>query len=378
MNECSAITNRARLTAVNLIRKLLVKGNQEAEAEKSIAQFEQIARDIWLPSILARESKIRSKSGISEPVFDDDDEPPAIDPTDSTRKFSRFLTGLLADVSGQVREASTSLDYFNRWGVHYLRSLSRAHLQQVCNNFKDAGVQFYGGLLFEELREKMNEIFISLPAPKPSRPGKAAGSSNFSMARLHHASYGCFAPEALVLMADGSQKPANSIKAGEFVKLINGKSAKIEISAQFECKNGRTKLAILKQFNNLAITPFHPIRLNNEWKFPISLIDPMATSDENLPLVDCSAVFNFVLSSGHSIFVNGVEACTLGHEFNENSVVRHPFFGSTRVVDDLKQFDVDGTGNIRISQHSAVWTRNSLTGLIDGIRRIDEESINSN
>ncbi|CAK9005359.1 unnamed protein product [Durusdinium trenchii] len=78
------------------------------------------------------------------------------------------LDGLLEDVQGQVSEAVSREDWYRSWGVHYLRSLARAHLGQVCNNFKDPGVQCYGGEIFREVRDVADEIFLKLPAANPA------------------------------------------------------------------------------------------------------------------------------------------------------------------------------------------------------------------
>lgn len=88
------------------------------------------------------------------------------------RDFSVFETdkvgALLEDLDGQVMESVSREDWYFKWGVHYLPSLMFAHLTQQCNNFKDAGVQGYGGSLFQNLRDEADDIFLSLPAPTPS------------------------------------------------------------------------------------------------------------------------------------------------------------------------------------------------------------------
>merc|ERR1719192_3133729 len=88
------------------------------------------------------------------------------------------MQGLLEDLEGQVAEALSREDWYQKWGIHYLPSLMFAHLSQQCNNFKDAGVQRYGGELFQSIRDKADEIFLALPPPKPSekRPNPAAAS----------------------------------------------------------------------------------------------------------------------------------------------------------------------------------------------------------
>mmetsp|Transcript_38618 Transcript_38618/g.86341 ORF Transcript_38618/g.86341 Transcript_38618/m.86341 type:complete len:523 (-) Transcript_38618:55-1623(-) len=78
------------------------------------------------------------------------------------------LTGLIDDVSGQVAEALSRQDWYESWGIHYLRSLARAHLAQLCNNFKDPGVQCYGGEIFHEVRDAADDIFLKLPPPDPA------------------------------------------------------------------------------------------------------------------------------------------------------------------------------------------------------------------
>ena len=49
-------------------------------------------------------------------------------------------------------------DWFNKWGIHYLRSLRDAYSNEVCNNFKDKGVDNFGGKLFKTLRDTISDI----------------------------------------------------------------------------------------------------------------------------------------------------------------------------------------------------------------------------
>ncbi|CAF4309999.1 unnamed protein product, partial [Rotaria sordida] len=83
-----------------------------------------------------------------------------------------FIKDLFSDLTGQVKEAIEKVESFKKWGVHFLPSLTRAHLLQFCNNFKDPGVQHYGkGLLFSQIRDEMDDIFCNLPAPKRTENG---------------------------------------------------------------------------------------------------------------------------------------------------------------------------------------------------------------
>merc|ERR1712072_827716 len=81
---------------------------------------------------------------------------------------SAAVTSLLEDIEGQATEAVSKKEYFTKWGRHYLPSLMFAHRLQQCNNFKDPGVQGYGGPLFQDIRDVSDDIFNKLPVPKPS------------------------------------------------------------------------------------------------------------------------------------------------------------------------------------------------------------------
>lgn len=102
-----------------------------------------------------------------------------------------YVAAVLADATGQATQALSQEAWFSRWGKHYLPSLAQAHLQQQCNNFKDPGVQLYGGAMFEQARDEADDAFLSLPPPKPSngRRGRGATSSSASAAKVSMSRY---------------------------------------------------------------------------------------------------------------------------------------------------------------------------------------------
>ena len=77
-------------------------------------------------------------------------------------------TDLLKDLTGQIAEAFSKDEWYFRWGAHFCLSNTLAHLHQICNNFKDPGVQHYSSELFRETRDKLDGIFTTLPALKPT------------------------------------------------------------------------------------------------------------------------------------------------------------------------------------------------------------------
>jgi len=137
------------------------------------------ARALFLSNI----SKIISKNEINE-----HDSKSIISPSDITYFKTipnDYVDALLQDVEGQVCEALSKNEWYKTWGKHYLHSLTEAHLYQICNNFKDPGVQVYGnGQLFTYLQEELNDIFEKIPAPKPSiQPRFTTTKQNSSIMR---------------------------------------------------------------------------------------------------------------------------------------------------------------------------------------------------
>ena len=131
------------------------------------------------------------------------------------------LEAIARDCDGQFAAAVSRRDWYDRWGKHFLPSLARAHLLQQCNNFKDPGVQAYGGELFAALRAAANATFDKLPPPKPSlRAGDRPALGSGGMARsFNNACNGCFAPEARLALADGATRPCSEVAAGDLVRV---------------------------------------------------------------------------------------------------------------------------------------------------------------
>jgi len=255
---------------------------------------------------------------------------------------------LYQDISGQVKEAIIKApeNYFQKWGRHYLPSLARAHLLQQCNNFKDPGIQVYGGQLFQQNRDAIDDIFLQLPPPKPSvrrsAPSSSYSSSSSggrgsyhysapqSMRVYHNAAGPCFAGDCYVLMANGAKKLIRDIAKGDMVQSVNGPAEVLCVIKTHCMKAGKAGIEDLIVFpSGLKITPFHPVRVDGKWSFPGDL-HPWQLD------TPCDAVFNFVLSQGHVMMIEGVECVTLGHGFTE-PVVSHKYFGTERVVSDLQR-----------------------------------------
>ncbi|CAF3370225.1 unnamed protein product [Rotaria socialis] len=263
----------------------------------------------------------------------------------------QFMNDLFTDLTGQVKQAVEKQEWFQKWGIHFLPSLARAHLLQFCNNFKDPGVQHYGkGQLFSKVRDEMDEIFCSLPAPKRTRNG-----ASIDMRDFYDAAGGCFYGECTVGLMNGTTKFVKDIKPHDRTAPHGGM---VVFVVKTKLKSRQAKMIMLE--NNLIITPWHPIRVHDQWIMPCSLV----SSPE---LIYCETVYNFVLDRGHTVLVNDTECVTLGHHFKED-IVRHPYYGSQRIIDDLQRLDLEqnNTGFIEITQENLV--RNVKTDLVKGLR----------
>ena len=277
----------------------------------------------------------------------------------SNVKDDAFIKDLVTDLKEQVSIALSKGEFFTKWGRHFLPSLARAHLLQQCNNFKDPGVQHYGGgEIFQKIRDKLEQKFLTLPAPEPSiKREKNVHVSN--MANFYNSQGVCFHGDCIVMMSDGSKKMVRELRKGDIVKSMEGKNAQIRCVIVTPIKNS-TGLVTLE--GGLKLTPWHPVRINGNYQFPINLA-PV----EN---VVCDKVYNFVLEEHHIMTINGVECVTLGHGFKDNNIVSHEYFGSGAVVKDLQRVNGWEKGIVNLEDE---WIRrDGETGRINGISMMIE------
>lgn len=263
-------------------------------------------------------------------------------------------------------------DYFPRWGRHYVPSLSRAHLLQMCNNFKDPGVQHYGGRIFKSERDALDEIFNKLPPARPSRPvydqsaGRHVYRSPVNMSMYNDSDDPCFLGSCMVILQDKTKKRLDELKKGDV--LPNG--AKIRCILKTNVTTGRADMVRLKAFNigtpnpstkndkeDLVVTPWHPIYdfERMKWCFPAEIGSVMT--------VETDALYSILLDSYHIMDINDIPCVTLGHDF-EDPVRRHPFFGSPAVVKEMQRFPGFGDGVVEISGTR----RDPVTGWVNGFK----------
>jgi len=282
-----------------------------------------------------------------------------------------LVAGILDDVDGQVTESVSREEWYNRWGRHYLPSLFGAHARCFCNNFKDRGLQHFGGELFSRIRDDLDDIFLTLPPPKPRQthqqkkpepqvaytkarqppsPARHSKPQTFSMRSYYDYNSGCFHGDGKVVLnknPDGSvvTKAARDICKGDCVLCADGSVATVICVVRTRLTANAPLVKLTK--SGLIITPWHPVRLDgsSSWQFPARLPAVDATS---IAASSSSDVYTYVLSNGHTVIVDGVTCVTLGHGFTDD-ICSHDFFGTNAVIDALKAIPGYATGLVDIT-----------------------------
>jgi len=164
-------------------------------------------------------------------------------------------------------------------------------------------------------------------------------------------------------MADGTHKLVKDVVRGDKVATLGNKSVEVLCVLKTHCRGNQTEL--VEMDGGLLVTPFHPIRLGGKWYFPCDVEQPI--------LRECPAVYSFALkedSSDHVMIINGVECVTLGHNYVDDDVVRHPYFGTRKVVEDLRKMRGWERGVVELYSGGCM-IRDPVTGLVCGLRHGD-------
>jgi len=267
------------------------------------------------------------------------------------------VKALLEDVLGQSTEAVSRHDWYWRWGVHYLPSVLFAHKLQICNNFKDPGVQVYGGELFQSIREEADEIFCKIPAPKPTARRSygggysAAPSAPVSMAAYHDSSAVCVDGTCWAELANGERRRVAELAKGDRLRGREGEEAELVCLVRTACEGGRARLVELE--GGLRLTPYHPVLAGGAWRFPAELAEA-----KELP---CEAVYSFVVRGAPAVAVAGVACAALGHGLSEGALA-HPYFAGERVLEDVAGYAGFKDGLVELPRGALL--RDPETGLI--------------
>ena len=302
----------------------------------------------------------------------------------STATVTPYITDLITDCvdkdanKGQLGKSVEKSSWYSKWGRHYLRSVIRAHQLQQCLNFKDLAPQHYNGSKFTEYQEQIEIVFNNIAPPQPSiampvyKGGygvSAFASSSTSPtspsyasipASYYNVSGGCFTGNWLVNMANGTVKSVKAIQPGDVVISKNSPTGTATIKCVVKLRiNGDIQMVSLGGIG--GITPYHPFYTDsqpNQWIFP----ETYTTATHGIKVGEY--MYDFVLDQGHTVSMQGgFNIACLGHGITSSPVITHEYFGTNRVIDDLKDHDDWSIGYITLDN----WTflRNAITKRIE-------------
>ena len=259
-----------------------------------------------------------------------------------------FVDGLLKNIKGDfanVGQVKLAIDqkYFKRWGEFYLDQLSRSLNQQIKPNFKDEGCMF-GGQVFESLVDKSSDIFNTLEPPKPSLVVQSSAPSSgnvfyrslavpISMASYNDPRGGCVDAYCTINMFNGTSKLLKDVQKFDIIKSIDNNNkvvgAKVLCVVETMITSGYREYTCV---NGVLITPWHPIKYGlygkkEDWIFPGEYF-----STYSLP---STSMITLVLENHHIMFINGLKCITLGHNFNHHHKLSHPYYGTSKVIENL-------------------------------------------
>ena len=96
---------------------------------------------------------------------------------------------------------------------------------------------------------------------------------------------------------------------------------------------------------------YHPVEINGEWVFPCEKFKVTKK------FIGCW--YNLVLNNKHEVVLNGVKAITLGHN-RKDGILKHPYFGTNKVIEALKKYDSFNSGFISTSNLKVHRTNNLI------------------
>lgn len=263
-----------------------------------------------------------------------------------------FMNDLLQDIEhaddnkGQISKAACNYDYYTRWGQHYLRSLLRSYKLEMTFNFKDLAPQHFKTEYFTKYQDTIEQIFLGIEAPKASlldyykKNGiiSQQAATSYTSGTLNRSFYnvsgGCFTGSWRVHMSNGTTLPVSAIKPGYSVVSLNSPTGVATVKCVIKFKiNCNLDMICLDGGN--GITAYHPFYIsstvmNNEWMFPCDYTEQIHGAKPG------DYMYDFVLDCGHTILCNDkYNFVCLGHNITSSPVVKHKYFGSQKIINDL-------------------------------------------
>jgi len=259
--------------------------------------------------------------------------------------------------SDNNEQIKLSIKHWQEWGQHYIRSFEFAHLFEQCLNFKSPSMKTYRSAKFDEIVDKLTDIFCTLPLPTPSGIDYDKNLTRVTTRNIMDFSGGCILESCKVKLQNGCVKNLSDLNKNDILE--DGSKLVCLIKSKY---TGR-----LVKLNDLVITPYHPIHFEGKWQFPIDvyannlkkpLPNPFFGLLENHNSKSWN-VCNIVLEKNHIIEIENFQVVTLGHGFEED-VVKHDYYGTNRCIEDLIKISGWDDGLIILDNYRLIRDENML------------------
>ncbi len=151
------------------------------------------------------------------------------------------------------------------------------------------------------------------------------------MRNIMDADAGCVLGTCRIKLANNRHKQLIDVRKGDI----------LEDGSQVICNLKTRFRGEMAKIDNLVITPYHPILFNDRWQLPVDVLieNSAAAGPDRMKMIkgdEACWVCTLVLDRNHVMNVEGVKCITLGHGFSD-AVLRHEYYGTARVVENLKE-----------------------------------------
>ncbi len=301
-----------------------------------------------------------------------------------------FLNDILIDCNDSINDSdgqifkALSSKYYNKWGEHYILSVISAYVNRLCLNFRDHGVQHFKSPFFIKFQKQIEDVFINLTPPIPTgninnlinngyqnsyqgngTPSTPNVSYNHPVtpqvfsATFYNSSGVCFLSDSFIKIKGGVFTLVQNVKKGMELESMGETGTVICVL--------KTKIngPIRRFINNptTGITNYHPVfmkKYNNQWMFPYDIHDFYEDYAIN------EYVYDYILDKHHIVELDGgIFATTLNHG-QKGDVIGHDYFGTEKIVNDLKKHPGWDQGFIQLDDYT--FTRDEITNHINGIQ----------
>jgi hypothetical protein len=252
------------------------------------------------------------------------------------RYSSDYVKDLLVDTAGTIGhsriEYSFKPENWNNFGKYYLQCILHCHKYLIPGNMFDPSLRFYRTKEYNKIYEKIADIpsgikFVSFMTRGSAQAYVSAAASNVVQSSFQSADTywstaddGCIGPDALVDVTNNygtvAKVPMKHIRPGD---ILSGSRVKWIIRVKNLNRGNPIPL-----YNGL--TSSHPVHGPDGWIKAKHY--PGATLSFTTGIV-----YDVVLDSNESMYVNGCDAATVGVPIPG---MVHPYWGSHAVISDIE------------------------------------------